>query len=343
MWAGVFWEIGKLGNGLGLFFRNRAPVCKHSLGAPIYFPMLCPYLFINAGCVYKHGFGTLIVTLMFLLVLTLLLLLILVDFKIHGNIDISLDANLGAPSSLLITNTTANGNCDTDISRNTSIYTGMDASSTNATQLTKYGYNHKYNTKTFTNMSTNTSMKNNCQYNTKTFTSTSTNTRTKNSIRICMDTNNYIHKLSKNNIIIDWCWTLTWCQSYQHLHASTDIRVTMNICANSNMNSSSSSSSRYASQYKVWDTWALILILMRIRVSVLLGRLCLKIVTRVLDDAIITSITTARVTIIHETANTKAALQAILVQTLTAAWKLVFGLIQIQYESLNQYFLYYQY
>ena len=24
--------------------------------------MLSPYLFVNAGCVYKHGFGTLIVT-----------------------------------------------------------------------------------------------------------------------------------------------------------------------------------------------------------------------------------------------------------------------------------------
>ena len=52
---------------------------------------------------------------------------------------------------------------------------------------------------------------------------------------------------------------------------------------------------------------------MRIRVSVLRGRLCLKIITRVLDYAIIISITTARVTIIHDTANTKAALQTILV------------------------------
>ena len=127
----------------------------------------------------------------------LILLLILVDFTIHGNINVSLDANLGARSSLFITNTTANGNCDTDISRNTSIYTSMDASSTNAKQLAKYNYNHKYNTKTFTDMSTNTSMKNNCQYNTQTFPSTSTNTSAKNSIRICKDTNSYNDKILK--------------------------------------------------------------------------------------------------------------------------------------------------
>ena len=137
-------------------------------------------------------------SLLLTLILTLILLLIFVVFEIHGNINISLDADLGAGSSRFITNTTANGNCDTDISRNTSIYTRMDASSTNAIQLTKYNYNHKFNTKTFTNMSTNTSMRNNCQYNTKTFTSTSTNTSTKNSIRICMDTNNDIDKLSKS-------------------------------------------------------------------------------------------------------------------------------------------------
>ena len=53
--------------------------------------------------------------------------------------------------------------------------------------------------------------------------------------------------------------------------------------------------------------------------------------------SIIISITTARVTTIHETANTKAALQAILVQILTVASKRVFCRIQIQYESLNQY------
>ena len=54
------WEIGKwIGRDL---FTNGGPVYKHSLGAPIYFPMLSPYLFINAGCVCKHGFGTLIVT-----------------------------------------------------------------------------------------------------------------------------------------------------------------------------------------------------------------------------------------------------------------------------------------
>ena len=50
--------------------------------------------------------------------------------------------------------------------------------------------------------------------------------------------------------------------------------------------------------------------------SVPIGRLCLKIITRVLDNAIIISITTARVTIILEPANTKPALQAILVQIL---------------------------
>ena len=73
-----------------------------------------------------------------MLILTLILLLILVDFKILGNIRFSLNAILGARSSLFITNTTANGNCDADISRNTSIYASMDASSTNAIQLTKY-------------------------------------------------------------------------------------------------------------------------------------------------------------------------------------------------------------
>ena len=62
---------------------------------------------------------------MLMLVLTLTLLLILVDFKIHGNINISLDANLGARSSLLVPNTTENGDCDTDISRNTSIEVWM--------------------------------------------------------------------------------------------------------------------------------------------------------------------------------------------------------------------------
>ena len=113
--------------------------------------MLSPYLFINAGCVYKHGFGTLIVTQN---VITYVNANTHTDtavdigcFKIHGNINISLDANLGARSSLSITNTPANGSCDTDISRNTSIYTSMDASSTNAIQLTEYNYNHKYNTK----------------------------------------------------------------------------------------------------------------------------------------------------------------------------------------------------
>ena len=133
-----------------------------------------------------------------MLILTLILLLILVDVKIHGNINTSLDASLGARSSLFITSTTANGNCDTDTSRNTSIYTIMDAASTNAIKLTKYNFYYKYNSKTFTNMSTNTSMNDNCQYNTKTFTSSSTNTSTRNSIRICVDTDNYLDKLSKS-------------------------------------------------------------------------------------------------------------------------------------------------
>ena len=75
--------------------------------------------------------------------------------------------------------------------------------------------------------------------------------------------------------------------------------------------------------------------------SVLIGRLCLRIITtRVLDDDIMISITTARVAIIHETANTKAALQATLVQILTVACKLVICLIHFQYENLNQYVFY---
>ena len=183
------WELGKwIGRDL---FINRGRVCKHGLGAPIYFPMLSPHLFINAGCVYKHGFATLIVTqmlsLMLVLMLTLILLLMLVDCKIHGNINISHDANLGARSSFFIANTTANRNCDADINRNASIYTSMDASSTNEIQVTDYNYSNQYNTKTFTNMGTNTSMKSSCQYNTKTSTSTSTNTSTKNSIHVYMN------------------------------------------------------------------------------------------------------------------------------------------------------------
>ena len=43
-------------------FINRGRVCKRSLGAPICFPMFSLYLFINAVCVCKHGFGTLVVT-----------------------------------------------------------------------------------------------------------------------------------------------------------------------------------------------------------------------------------------------------------------------------------------
>ena len=65
-----------------------------------------------------------------------------------------------------------------------------------------------------------------------------------------------------------------------------------------------------------------------------------EVITRVLDNVTIISITTVRVRITHEMASTKAVLQAILVQTLTVALKLVFCQIQIQYERLNQYFSY---
>ena len=108
-------------------------------------------------------------SLLLMLILKLILLLTLVDFKIHVNIRVSHDANLGARSSLFITNTTENRNCDADINRNTSIYTSMDVCNTKAIQLTKYNYNCQYNTKTFTNMSTNTTVESSCQYNTKTF------------------------------------------------------------------------------------------------------------------------------------------------------------------------------
>ena len=60
---------------------------------------------------------------------------------------------------------------------------------------------------------------------------------------------------------------------------------------------------------------------MKVRVSVPIGSLCLKIITRVLDNVTIISITTVRVTITHEIANTKAVLQAILVQMLTSSIK----------------------
>ena len=63
-----------------------------------------------------------------MLILTLILLLILVDFKTHVSISVSHDANLGARSSLFITNTTANRNCAAGINKNTSIYTSMDVS-----------------------------------------------------------------------------------------------------------------------------------------------------------------------------------------------------------------------
>ena len=44
-------------------------------------------------------------------------------------------------------------------------------------------------------MSTNTSVKSTCQYNTKTFTNSSTNTSTKSSICIYMDTNKDIEEI----------------------------------------------------------------------------------------------------------------------------------------------------
>ena len=54
------WEFGKwIGRDL---FINRGCVCKHGLGAPNNIPILSPCLFIHARCVYKHGFGTRIVT-----------------------------------------------------------------------------------------------------------------------------------------------------------------------------------------------------------------------------------------------------------------------------------------
>ena len=49
------WEIRR-------FVYKQRVVNKHGLRAPIDFPMLNPYLFINAGCVCKHGFGARIVT-----------------------------------------------------------------------------------------------------------------------------------------------------------------------------------------------------------------------------------------------------------------------------------------
>ena len=75
----------------------------------------------------------------------------------------------------------------------------MDVSNTKALQLysqqnTTISVN---NTKTFTNMSTNTNVKSTCQYNTKTFTNISTNTSTKSSICIYMDTNKDIEKFFK--------------------------------------------------------------------------------------------------------------------------------------------------
>ena len=54
------WEFGKL-PGRDLFL-NRGCVYKHGLGAPINIPILSPCVFINARCVHKHGFGTRTVT-----------------------------------------------------------------------------------------------------------------------------------------------------------------------------------------------------------------------------------------------------------------------------------------
>ena len=53
------WEFGKwIGRDL---FMNKGCVYKHGPGAPINVPIVSPCLFINARCVYKHGFGRCIV------------------------------------------------------------------------------------------------------------------------------------------------------------------------------------------------------------------------------------------------------------------------------------------
>ena len=54
--------------------------------------------------------------------------------------------------------------------------------------------------------------------------------------------------------------------------------------------------------------------------SVLIGSLCLKIITRALDNVTVISMATVRVTITHEMANAKDVLQAVLVQILTVAF-----------------------
>ena len=66
-----------------------------------------------------------------------------------------------------------------------------------------------------------------------------------------------------------------------------------------------------------------------------IGSLCPKITTRVPDNVTIISITTVRVTITHEIANTKAVLQATLVHIFTVALKLVF--CQIQFISIQTF------
>ena len=129
------WEFGKW---IGLdLFTNRWCVYKHGLEAPINVPMLSPCLFINARRVYKHGFGTRIVAQYVIITVNANThtdtTLDIGWFKTHVHISVSHDAYLGARSSLFITNTTANRNCDADINRNTGIYTSMDVSNTKAT------------------------------------------------------------------------------------------------------------------------------------------------------------------------------------------------------------------
>ena len=85
----------------------------------------------------KHKMLSLMLMQILTLMLLLILHLILVDFKVHVNINISHDANLGARSSLFCPNTAANRSCDADINKSTSIYTSMDASSADAVQLRK--------------------------------------------------------------------------------------------------------------------------------------------------------------------------------------------------------------
>ena len=67
----------------------------------------------------------------------------------------------------------------------------------------------------------------------------------------------------------------------------------------------------------------------------ILGRLFLKIIARVLVNAISISFAAVRMATIHETANTKAALQAMLVQILTVALKLVLCRWYLSQECRN--------